>query len=161
MTQRNGWLGERGEWYVVGQVILLVLLLIGPGSWPGAAWTPPWTWLGRLVGGVLMAIGIAISLLACIQLGKNLTPLPQPRKDGALVVAGIYRVVRHPIYSGLILAAFGWALWVNGWLTVGYALALLVFLDLKSRREEIWLEQKFPEYRAYRQRVRKLIPYLY
>ena len=153
--------GRRGEGYVFVQMILLALVVFAPSSWPGAAWTAPCTWLGKLFGGALLAIGITIALLACVQLGKNLTPLPQPRKDAVLVVSGIYRLVRHPIYSGLILAAFGWALWLNGWLTLGYALLLLIFLDIKSRREEIWLAEKFPEYHAYRQRVRKLLPYLY
>ena len=153
--------GSRGEWYVVAQMMLFALLVLGPSTWPGGGWTAPYTWLGRFFGGVLLALGIAISLLACLHLGKNLTALPQPRKDAVLVVAGIYRFVRHPIYSGVLLAAFGWALWVNGWLTLGYASLLLIFLDIKSRREEIWLEQKFPEYREYRQRVRKLLPYVY
>ena len=153
--------GSRGEWYIVAQMMLFALLVLGPSTWPGGGWTAPYTWLGRVFGGVLLALGIAISLLACLHLGKNLTALPQPRKDAVLVVAGIYRFVRHPIYSGVLIAAFGWALWVNGWLTLGYASLLLIFLDIKSRREEIWLEQKFPEYREYRQRVRKLLPYVY
>lgn len=161
MQQNEARFGSRGEWYVVAQMMLFALLLLGPSTWPGGGWTAPYTWLGRVFGGVLLALGIAISLLACLHLGKNLTALPQPRKDAVLVVAGIYRFVRHPIYSGVLLAAFGWALWVNGWLTLGYASLLLIFLDIKSRREEIWLEQKFPEYREYRQRVRKLLPYVY
>ncbi|HMW56547.1 MAG: isoprenylcysteine carboxylmethyltransferase family protein [Candidatus Accumulibacter phosphatis] len=161
MQQHEARFGSRGEWYVVAQMMLFALLLLGPSTWPGGGWTAPYTWLGRVFGGVLLALGIAISLLACLHLGKNLTALPQPRKDAVLVVAGIYRFVRHPIYSGVLLAAFGWALWVNGWLTLGYASLLLIFLDIKSRREEIWLEQKFPEYREYRQRVRKLLPYVY
>ncbi|MBN8516456.1 MAG: isoprenylcysteine carboxylmethyltransferase family protein [Candidatus Accumulibacter sp.] len=161
MQQHEARFGSRGEWYVVAQMMLFALLVLGPSTWPGGGWTAPYTWLGRVFGGVLLALGIAISLLACLHLGKNLTALPQPRKDAVLVVAGIYRFVRHPIYSGVLLAAFGWALWVNGWLTLGYASLLLIFLDIKSRREEIWLEQKFPEYREYRQRVRKLLPYVY
>ncbi len=161
MQQHEARFGSRGEWYVVAQMMLFALLVLGPSTWPGGGWTAPYTWLGRFFGGVLLALGIAISLLACLHLGKNLTALPQPRKDAVLVVAGIYRFVRHPIYSGVLIAAFGWALWVNGWLTLGYASLLLIFLDIKSRREEIWLEQKFPEYREYRQRVRKLLPYVY
>lgn len=57
--------------------------------------------------------------------------------------------------------AFGWGLWVHGWLTLGYALLLFVFFDLKSSREERWLREKFPGYDAYRRRVRKLIPFIY
>jgi len=77
------------------------------------------------------------------------------------VETGLYAWVRHPIYCGLILAALGWALFVQGWLTLVWAGLLLVFFDIKSRREEAWLMARFPGYAAYRQRVRKLIPYLY
>ena len=81
--------------------------------------------------------------------------------NATLVVAGAYRLVRHPIYSGLAAMAFGWGMWVHGWLTLGYALILFVFFDCKSRREERWLREKFPEYAAYQRRVRKLIPFVY
>jgi protein-S-isoprenylcysteine O-methyltransferase Ste14 len=69
--------------------------------------------------------------------------------------------VRHPIYSGLILAALGWAFWVHGWLTIGYVVVLFVFFDIKSRREERWLAEKYAGYEAYRKRVHKLIPFVY
>ena len=54
-----------------------------------------------------------------------------------------------------------WALLVQGWLTLGYAALLFVFLDFKSRREEQWLAEKFPAYGDYQRRVRKLIPFVY
>jgi protein-S-isoprenylcysteine O-methyltransferase Ste14 len=51
---------------------------------------------------------------------------------------------------------------VHGWITLGYAIATLVFLYIKSRREEQWLKEKFPGYAAYQKRVaHKLIPLLY
>jgi protein-S-isoprenylcysteine O-methyltransferase Ste14 len=50
---------------------------------------------------------------------------------------------------------------VTGWLTIVYAAALFVLFDVKSRREERWLVQKFPEYRDYQRRVRKLVPFVY
>jgi protein-S-isoprenylcysteine O-methyltransferase Ste14 len=50
---------------------------------------------------------------------------------------------------------------VSGWLTLLYVAALFALLDIKSRHEERWLAQKFPEYAAYQRRVRKLIPFLY
>jgi protein-S-isoprenylcysteine O-methyltransferase Ste14 len=65
------------------------------------------------------------------------------------------------MYSGVIFAAFGWVLLARGWLTLGYVLAACVFLDVKVRREEKWLLERFPGYGAYRRRVRKLIPFVY
>ncbi len=160
---QTAWLrGQRGEWYVVAQAGLLVLLVFGPTTWPGASpWTTDYHWLGKILGSLLIVSGVLISLLAVFHLGSNLTPLPYPKEDGELIVNGAYSLVRHPIYSSLILAALGWGLWVSGWLTIGYALMLLVFFDVKSRREEAWLIDKYSEYRDYQQRVRKLIPFIY
>jgi len=109
----------------------------------------------------LLLAGLAVCLVAAFHLGSNLTPLPHPRDDARLVVSGLYRFVRHPIYFGVLLMAFGWALYVQGWLTLGYAGLLVVFFDLKARREEAWLLKRFPEYADYRKRVRKLIPFVY
>jgi protein-S-isoprenylcysteine O-methyltransferase Ste14 len=73
----------------------------------------------------------------------------------------MYGVVRHPIYSGLIFGAVGWALINASLLTLVYAIILFVFFDIKSRREERWLARKFPAYDEYRRRVRKLVPFVY
>jgi protein-S-isoprenylcysteine O-methyltransferase Ste14 len=65
------------------------------------------------------------------------------------------------MYGGGILMAVGWGLWVHGWLTLAYAVLLIVFVDIKARREERWLRERFPEYAAYARRVRKLVPFVY
>ena len=156
------WKGSRGEWYVVVQAALLLLLVFGPRTWHGLPrWTDPYTRLGSVTGGILLFAGLILAAAGALNLGRNLTPLPRPKEQATLVVTGAYRLVRHPIYSGVTFMAFGWALWLHGWLTLGYALLLFTFFDVKSRREERWLEEKFPEYAAYRRRVRKLIPFIY
>lgn len=156
------WKGPRGEWYVVGQVILFILLLFGPRTWSGwPTWAFPYPWLGSIGGGVFLLLGGLLSLAGALRLGANLTPVPYPKDEGTLVETGAYQLVRHPIYSGLIFMALGWALWIHGWLTFLYAVILLIFFDLKSRREEQWLQEKFPGYVAYQKRVRKLIPFVY
>jgi len=162
MTKTPWWQGKRGEWYVVLQAGLLILVAIGPCTWPGLpAWSPGWSRLGTIGGGLLFLAGALLAVAGAVNLGRNLTPLPRPKDDATLVVVGAYRLVRHPIYSGLAAMAFGWGLWVNSWPTLGYALLLFVFFDCKSRREERWLREKFPEYAAYQRRVRKLIPFVY
>lgn len=156
------WMGRRGEAYVVVQGLLIILILFGP---TGHGLLPPWptalAGAARIAGIALMSGGLLIALLAAMKLGRNLTPLPRPRDDGQLVQTGLYGWVRHPIYCGLILAGLGWALFVQGWLTLAWALLLLGFFDIKSRREEAWLMARFPAYADYRRRVRKLIPFIY
>ena len=156
------WKGGRGEWYVVVQVALFGVILFGPRAWPGqSGWSPTLARAGTWGGLALMVAGGGLMLAAFFKLGRNLTPLPYPRDGGQLVERGAYALVRHPIYCGGIALAFGWGLLVHGVLTLGYATLLLLFLDVKSRREERWLRAKFPTYPSYQQRVRKLIPFVY
>ncbi len=106
-----------------------------------------------IAGGCMFVAGL-------FKLGSGLTPLPYPRPHAILIQTGPYRLVRHPIYTGGIALAFGWAFIVCGWLTLCYAAVLLIFLDIKSSREELWLMEKFEGYRDYQKRVRKLIPFV-
>jgi len=156
------WRGRRGEWYVVAQFVLFPVITLGPKTLAGM---PPWPerliGVSSIAGMVLLGLGGLVSLLAVVNLGSNLTPLPHPKDGATLVVSGMYRFVRHPIYFGVILMAAGFSLSIQGWLTLAEAAALALFFDIKSRREEIWLVEHFPAYGAYRRRVRKLIPFLY
>jgi protein-S-isoprenylcysteine O-methyltransferase Ste14 len=162
MTKTPWWKGTHGEWYVVAQIALIVMVFFGPRTYSGwPIWTPPFTWLGSIVGVILLAAGVLLLIAAIFRLGSNLTPVPYPKEQGILVETGPYRLVRHPMYCGGILIAFGWAFLSHGWLSLGYAIIMLVFFDIKSRREEKWLKEKFPGYGAYQERVRKLIPFIY
>jgi protein-S-isoprenylcysteine O-methyltransferase Ste14 len=156
------WKGARGEWLVVVQVVLIGLVFLGPRTVVGQpAWPFPFPRVCSVVGGVLMIVGIALLLAGLARLGSGLTPLPYPKDGAELIQTGPFALVRHPMYSGGLVLALGWALYVQGWITLGYVVALFVFLDRKSRREERWLAEKFPVYATYQQRVRKLIPFVY
>ncbi len=162
MSQKPWWTGSRGEWYVVAQFGIFALVALGPREWAGLPrWGAPWSWVSLTAGLVLGLAGGALALAGLLHLGRNLTALPHPKDDATLVEGGAYGLVRHPIYSGLILAAFGWALINSSPLRLLYAGLLLAFFDVKSRREERWLSAKFPAYPAYQKRVRKLIPFVY
>ena len=157
------WKGARGEWYVVGQVVLMALVVFGPRTWPGG---PMLSFgderLSTLVAVVFMAGGAALLVAGISWIGtRNLTPMPHPREGGRLVESGPFRLVRHPMYAGGVLFAIGWTIFVRGPLTAAYTVAIFVFIDIKARREERWLMEKFAGYRAYRRRVRKLIPFIY
>ena len=150
---------SRGELYVVVQAILLIALFFGPKDIFGLPTMLNQTlwWIGQ----ILFYSGIVIAIWAAILLGPNLTPLPKPKPSGEFIQSGLYRFVRHPIYFGVILVCFGWAGIEQTLYTLVLAIILLIFFDLKSRQEEIWLTEKFSEYDVYIQNTKKLIPFLY
>ena len=156
------WRGARGEWYVAAQVALIALVFFGPRTLPGwPLWPESLARISVVIGASLAISGLGLLLCSQFELGTYLTPLPYPKPDATLVQTGPYRLVRHPMYAGGILLAFGWALVVHGWLTLAYATVLLVFLEFKSAREERWLIEKYPGYPDYQKRVRKLIPFIH
>jgi protein-S-isoprenylcysteine O-methyltransferase Ste14 len=159
-TRRPWWRGGRGEGYVAAQIVLLAILAFAPPTLPALP-DFPLPRAAMYAGAALLLAGGALLLAGGRALGPALTPLPSPRPDAPLVRSGPYRLVRHPIYAGVVLAAYGWALLVNGWLTLVYATVLFVFLDVKARREERWLVERFPGYREYMRRVRRLVPFVY
>jgi protein-S-isoprenylcysteine O-methyltransferase Ste14 len=156
--RRPWWKGERGEWWVAGQAVLIAGLALAPTAW---TWTAPARDLWRGLGGLLILVGLVYAGRALAELGPNLTAFPRPRRTGVLVQTGIYAQVRHPIYGGLIIAAFGWALWRGSGLHVGLAAALAVYIIAKARREEAFLAARFPEYAAYRARTKRLFPRIF
>jgi protein-S-isoprenylcysteine O-methyltransferase Ste14 len=155
--------GSRGEWYVVVQAILFALIGFGPRMLPGAEpWPEPWATAATWVGLALMLGGAAIAVAGVLQLGsRNMTVLPYPREEGALVTTGAYAITRNPIYTGLIFGAFGAGLWLHASVTLVFSAGLFVLFDLKSRREGAWLAERYPEYHEYSARVKRLIPWVY
>jgi protein-S-isoprenylcysteine O-methyltransferase Ste14 len=150
-------MGKRGEGWVLLQLVLFVLVAVAPlfvERYP----FPPWL---RVLGALISLAGVALATLGLLALGPSLSPFPKPVDNGQLVTTGIYGIVRHPIYTGLIIGAIGWALLTAALLGLVLAIVLFLFFDVKSRREERWLAQKYAGYGAYRERVRKLIPWLY
>ncbi|MGQ0569939.1 MAG: methyltransferase family protein [Armatimonadota bacterium] len=156
--RRSWWKGTRGEWWVIGQGVLMAALAVAPAVW---RWTAPARALWVTLGVALVLAGIGLAVRAVIELGPNLTALPRPRRRGVLVQTGVYALVRHPIYGGLIIAAGGWALWRASGLHLLLAGVFAVYMNAKSLHEETLLLEVFPEYLAYRQRTKRLIPWLF
>jgi protein-S-isoprenylcysteine O-methyltransferase Ste14 len=112
-------------------------------------------------GGLLMAIGGVCGIAGVIALGRSLTPLPTPTEDTRLVQRGIYGLMRHPLYTSVILASVGWALLWQSWPALLPALGLAPFFSAKACREERWLRERFPDYSDYERRVSRFIPGVY
>jgi len=108
---------------------------------------------GITVAGALFAIW------ARLVLGRNWSGRPSVMAGHELITRGPYAVARHPIYTGLLLAAAGTALAIGQWRSIaGFALLFAAFLVKMSAEEQLMM-QTFPEaYPRYRQRVKALIP---
>ena len=151
---------ERGGLWVLAQIPILLLAFLVP-IWTGAAGFVPRQPL-QIAGVVLAVVGTVVCVLGLRQLGAALTPFPRPLEQAALRSSGVYALVRHPIYSGLLIAVVGWSLW---WLSTPgllVAVAAGIFFDRKAAYEEIWLGDKYREqYAEYRKRVKKFLPWIY
>ena len=151
-------LGPRGEGWVAIQGVLLVTT--AAAGWLGPAWEGWPRVITSVAGSALIAAGLWLAFRGIRDLRDALTPLPYPRPEAELVEVGVYRLVRHPIYGGLVIAGVGWGLLTASPAAMAAAILLLAFFELKSRREEAWLEARFPGYAAYRARTRRLIPWV-
>ncbi|MGC9524330.1 MAG: methyltransferase family protein [Limnospira sp.] len=156
--------GKRGEYLVAVQGLILVgfvLLPVYPIPGLEALKSSPWMYFIWGLSILFDAIAVFLMVKGLMDLGENLTPLPYPKDTGNLIQSGVYNFVRHPLYSGLIFITFGWTLFFLSLSHFAITAILFVFLDIKSRREEQWLIDKYPEYSEYKQRVKKLIPLVY
>ncbi len=149
----GGFIQRGGGWVVAQNALTLVVLLLAPidrGQWHSMVAT--------IAGITMFAAGGWFGIAGVRALGRSRTPYPQPRPDSTLVQHGIYGIVRHPLYSSLILASAGWALIWGSWLALAASGALALVLRSKSAREERWLRERYPEYRDYERRVRRFVP---
>ena len=108
-----------------------------------------------------MGAGILIFIAGTRALGKSLTPFPEPLAGTPLIQHGIYGWIRHPLYTSLMLIALGWAFVWQSWPALVATGVLILFFDAKAKREERFLQDKFPGYADYQKRVRRFIPRLY
>lgn len=156
---RENAFSQRGGWWVIGQFTLFILILTLPA--PDLSEVSFSPFLFHLIGGALITTAILIILTGMKSLGKAMTPFPYPIGNAPLIQEGLYRFVRHPLYSGVVLAGFGVSLWRRNVLAAGLSVALAVLLKAKADQEEVWLIQKFPEYEVYRKKTKQFIPFIY
>jgi protein-S-isoprenylcysteine O-methyltransferase Ste14 len=152
-------LGPRGEGWVLLQVVLIVLIVAAASSL-GPDWSGPRRSLGVGLGVVLLPTGVVLIVRGVRDLGSAMTPVPRPRDAGELIDTGVYGVMRHPIYSGLLLVMFGGAIVQASLIALGLAACLAVVLYLKSTVEERWLEARYAGYASYRARTGRFLPRL-
>jgi len=155
-SMKNHFWKRGGAWVLTQWFFMAGTLLAGP-VWPG-----DWGGNGSRVGAaVLLLVGSIFGIAGALQLGRHRTIFPEPVHGSRLVRHGIFGLVRHPLYTSVILLSFAWALGWRSEVALWLALATALLLDAKSRFEERRLRIHFPDYDEYARRVRRLIPFVY
>ncbi len=155
---------------------LLRTLTISAGFWIGAALL----FMGRLpagplalqllpknaaigvLGTILSGAGLALAIWARRTLGENWSFVVTLKERHELIRHGPYRLIRHPIYGGVLLLVLGTAMVLGEVRGFAALLSFIVSIALRIRDEEKTLARQFPqEYAAYRKRTKMLIPWIF
>jgi protein-S-isoprenylcysteine O-methyltransferase Ste14 len=138
-------------------VVAIVLIRVGAFRGHGVN-SNPW---GAGVGLVLFASGLGFAIWARLHIGRNWgTPMSQ-KDEPELVTSGPYRFVRHPIYSGILIAGVGTAVALSWAWLIAVALAGIYFI-YSAIVEERNLTEQFPDtYPAYKQSTKMLVPFIF
>lgn len=137
-----------------GQFALLALIVLLPDR---ADWTLTPS-LAR-TGDIAALVGILLMVVAALALGRGLTAAPLPNEHAQLRTGGLYRHVRHPIYTGLLLFAVARSLTQGSAWVASTCVLLIVLINVKARWEERHLAGRFPDYLAYARHTPRFIPW--
>jgi protein-S-isoprenylcysteine O-methyltransferase Ste14 len=143
--------------------LIAAVALVGPGRWYGNSWLHerfrPRAAAVDWLGAAMLFAGALLAGWSRRMLGRNWSLAVTLKRDHELIQRGPYRAVRHPIYTGLILAFAGTALAIGEWRALLAVVILGVSFWFKLRMEERWLGEQFGEvYARYRARTKALVP---
>ncbi len=125
-------------WLLVSvQILVFVVFILLPWREPSA--------LSLVIGGVMVIAAIVFLVWAFTSLGKALTANPVPLEDATLRTSGPFALVRHPIYSGLLLGLLGLTIIMGSWWTMAWWFISVLFFWGKSRWEDTLLRSKYDE----------------
>src|SRR6266487_608501 len=139
-------------------IVVLVILLVRFGAFQRHA-SNTHLWLAG-VGLVLFAVGLGFAIWARVHIGRNWgTPMTQ-KEEPELVTSGPYCLVRHPIYSGILVAGIGTAVALS-WVWLAAVVLGGIYFVYSATVEERYLGEQFPDdYPRYRRSTKMLVPFL-
>jgi protein-S-isoprenylcysteine O-methyltransferase Ste14 len=141
-------------------IILIVLLLLRLGVFQGHRGVTGDPWL-QGIGLAIFLLGLALAVWARIYLGRNWGMPMSEKADPELVTTGPYSVIRHPIYTGIILAMVGTTIAVSWYWLIAVAV-LGAYFVYSAVMEERHMAEVFPDaYPRYRQSTKMLIPFIF
>ena len=110
----------------------------------------------------IVGVGLSLAIVSALQLGpRSYSSSTRPRASSVLVRRGIYRYLRHPVYTGLLVVSLAFFL-SRPTLVVGSAYLLLALVtNVRASIEEKMLEERYPEYAEYRRCTKRYVPFVY
>jgi protein-S-isoprenylcysteine O-methyltransferase Ste14 len=108
----------------------------------------------------LVSITLGVWAIVSMKI-RNLRVFPEPKIDAVFIARGPYKLIRHPMYTSVLLFTFSYTLKDLTITTAVLWITLLIDLLLKIRFEEELLEKKFPQYVDYKSKTKKLIFFIY
>jgi protein-S-isoprenylcysteine O-methyltransferase Ste14 len=154
----------RVDWSREGRIrlviIALAVVLARLGLIRGGRHVQTDPWLAA-VGLALFGLGLGLAIWARVQLGRNWgTPMTR-KNEPELVTSGPYRLVRHPIYSGILAANIGTAVALS-WRWLPVVALVAIYFVYSATVEERYLAGQFPDsYPAYRRSTKMLVPFVF
>ncbi len=139
--------------FVAAQAVLIIALVLVPSRDDWA--TPGWV---NAVGSIFFFAGFVIMAIAALRLGTALTPTPVPTKRGKLTTAGLYKYVRHPIYTGVLAIVVGLVIPSGSLISLAIGVVTFLFFDRKARWEEARLAERYSEYASYASVTPRFVP---
>ncbi len=139
-------------------VVLIVLLLVRLRVLKGhAVVSSPWL---QGIGLAIFVLGLGLAIWARIYIGRNWGMPMSHKEDPELVTTGPYHTIRHPIYSGIILAMIGTAIGIS-WYWAIAVVALAGYFGYSAVMEERYMAGQFPDtYPEYKRSTKMLVPFI-
>ena len=162
-TRKSGEVKDRGSLLVLWAVIFVSIWV---GFWYGASHAHTIfagaAWVRRLALGVL-AVGVAVRWTAIVTLGRSFSVNVAIHAKQTVQKTGLFRMVRHPSYSGLLLVFLAVGLWTRNWVALAiFVVPPMLALLYRMNVEERALREAFgTEYEEYSQETKRLIPGVY
>ena len=140
-------------------IVIVAILLIRLGVFRGDSLNSnPWR---AAIGLLLFVSGLGLAIWARLHIGRNWGSPMSQKVDPELVTSGPYRLVRHPIYSGILVAGVGTAVALS-WLWLIAMVLVGTYFAYSATVEEKYLTEQFPDtYPAYKNSTKMLVPLVF
>lgn len=113
------------------------------------------------IGVTFILLGTMFFTVVVFNFGQMITPNPVPMEKAILKTTGIYKFIRHPMYTSALVLFLGIVLYFQAYFSLALVAGLFIFFVIKTNSEERFLRNKFPEYSEYSKHSKRFFPFLY